>query len=448
MTRTRTRISPSASSAVRRVTPTRLDLARGESRVIVAMGPVATPPVTDLSSELVRMAWISGGNRLGIVRTAAGCEWSLDPNRLAQAVRDWSVDFPGTDHLPIQEKLALLHASLSTPSGLRVYIAGDYFITDIPHAVFDGVMVVQLWLYLTSWKRDVTPQWAQAPEIEPHLVTALMRYVATHPRALVGLTRATVRRPPSAPPLGELRPVDESPPVTGDPDESRWCTRSARLSADRLTEIGRWRDVYAPHCSGAVILMAVLTRAMRAAEIPLAPHIHVVVDGRRYDTRLRNYLGNAAVGINLPFSQPYSPDALQTELSAAIASGRPLAAMLASSFGQWMSLRRRRARASPAGPMTPDVGTVLSFSHLLGLDTMPDGHWIGGFDAHVFGALTEPVDERGIAILMPKMRDHYDLSASFNLRHHSTESVDTALRMATDDPVTLLESGHADHGEP
>lgn len=412
---------------VRSVRPTRLDRARGNSRVIVAMGPLPVASTSELSARLVALARVSVGNRLGIVRAGDGRDWYHDPHHLVDAVRDWSSEFPGTEHLSVPDKLAHLRAATVTPVGLRIYLSGAHLITDIPHAVFDGVMVVRLWLYLSVGQTDSVPLWATTPESRPRPARTLLRYLATHPRAVVPLARAGRRRV-DATMVVQARAQDPIP---------RLRTRSARLSAARLIELHGWRDVHAPECSMAVILMTVLTRATCAAGVDLAPYVHVVVDGRRYDAALRDHLGNAAVGLNLTFGAPYRPSALQSELSGAIASGRPLAAMLAISVGEWISARRRRIATVPdsisAGP------SVLSFSHLLGLDDMPDGQWLGGFDEHDFAALTEPVGPRGVAFLMPRMRDHYDLSASFDARHHDAAVIDDALRLATEDPLRLLD---------
>ncbi|MET9202546.1 hypothetical protein [Gordonia sp. NPDC003585] len=440
-------MSTTGADAVRSVKPTRLDLARGDSRVIVAMGPVRVPTVSSLTADLLRLGWISAGNRLGIIRVPGSRTWHYDPNLLLHAVLDWHTAFPDTVDLTIQEKLALLHSSEPTPLGLRIYIADDYLITDIPHGVFDGVMVVQLWLYLTRYQPDSTPTWAGAPEVTPHIAQSLARHIRSDPRLLIALARATFsrRHAPSTPDAHSRKVDDEKSPTS--PEASTWCTRSAQLRSTNLTALRRWRDSNTPGVSVAVLLMTVLTRAMREVGVELAPHVHVVVDGRRYDPAIRNCLGNAAVGLNLPFSEPYSPRLLQDELADALTSGRPLAAMLAISFGQWMSTRRRKARSEATDePVTAQSATVLSFSHLLGLDDMPDGAWLGGFDAHVFSALTEPADPRGIALLMPMMRDRYDLSASFDTRYHSIDRVDAALRLATEHAVSLLDAKGTESG--
>ncbi|MCH5643933.1 hypothetical protein [Gordonia sp. ABSL49_1] len=441
------RLSTAGAGAVRSVKPTRLDLARGDSRVIVAMGPVRVPTVSGLTADLLRLGWISAGNRLGIIRVPGSRTWQYDPNHLLHAVLDWHTAFPDTVGLTIQEKLALLHSSEPTPVGLRIYIADDYLITDIPHGVFDGVMVVQLWLYLTRYQPDSTPAWAGAPEVTPHMARSLARHIRSDPRLLLALARATFskRRAPSTPDARSPKAEDERPPAS--PQASTRCTRSARLRPADLTALRQWRDSNTPGVSVAVLMMTVLTRAMREVGVELAPHVHVVVDGRRYDPAMRNYLGNAAVGLNLPFSESYSPKSLQDELTAALTSGRPLAAMLAISFGQWMSTRRRNTHSQEIDePTTAQSATVLSFSHLLGLDDMPDGAWIGGFDAHVFSALTEPADPRGIALLMPMMRDRYDLSASFDTRYHSIDTVDAALRLATEHAVPILDAKGTESG--
>ncbi|MDL9936078.1 hypothetical protein QSJ18_04940 [Gordonia sp. ABSL1-1] len=414
--------------------PTWLDLARGDSRVVIGMGPCRVPAGPDLAADLFRLARISTGNRLAVRRVPHVRHWRVDPDRLIDAVTDFAVAFPGSDHLSLREKVTLLHNSTPTPDGLRIYTTGDQLITDIPHAVFDGVMIVQLWLYLTRWRPGMTPAWAQAPLLRPHLAWALTRHLALDPRRLAAIAR-TGRPAGSA--AGTPAPI---PSTTASP-VAQLATRSATLDPAGLAGLRNWRTESAPDTTMAVILMTVLTRALTEAGVQLAPRVHVVVDGRRYDRRLGAHLGNAAVGLNLEFARAAPPQDLQRELGRAVAAGRPLAAMLAISFGQFMSRHRTQEPSAVASAVTESDGAVASFSHLLGLDTMPDGDWLGGFDRHELIGITEPMGQDGIAFLMLKMRDRYDLSASFRPGEHDAGAIEAALDRATRHPVELLAPG-------
>ncbi|MFW0786024.1 hypothetical protein AAFP35_16040 [Gordonia sp. CPCC 206044] len=444
---------------VQAVTPTLFDAAAGASRVIVSMGPLTLPTTPQLTAELVRLAGLSRGNRLGL-RRVPRARWRWDPDGLVDEVLEWSECFPGTENLDIAEKLTLLRRTTPTPQGLRVYVAGEHLITDVSHAVVGGVMVVRLWLYLSVCSSHPTPRWTSTTPQRPHLVWMLLRHLALRPQSVVMLAAAGRRRPVAAPcerpsrpsnsePIASARPrVSEPTSVTNGPPQPMPTTLSAQIDADRRAALQAWRDAHASSCSMAVVLITVLTRAFHTVGIPLAPCVHVVVDASRYDRRLSGYLGNMAVGLNLPFAPPHDPRALQHELAGAMSSGRPLAAMLAISLGELMA-RRRQADGADGVELQSTGLSTLSFSHLLGLDDMPDGHWIGGFDAHQFTAVSDPVDERGIALLTPKMRDRYDISASFDERFHDPETVRHALDLAASNPVALLTSSTAvDFGEP
>ncbi|MFW0795263.1 DNA-binding protein [Gordonia sp. CPCC 205515] len=407
-----------------RVSPTLLDRAAGDARVVVSLGPLSVLDRDDLAAELVRLAAISPGSRLAIRRnpwTAHG-PWDWDPARLAGDVRAWAECFPGTEHLPIHEKVTLVRRTTPTPDGLRVYVAGDHVITDLSHGVFGGVMVVKLWLYLSVCLSRPTPDWSVTPQHRPRTGWLLLRHLVSHPGAVGELAAAGRHRVPT---------VSAVRTVAG---PARPTTVSGYLNPAGVAALQEWRAEHAPDCSVAVLLMTALTRAFDHVGIALSPVVHVVVDASRYDPRLPRYLGNLAVGLNLPFAAPYDPGALQSELGRAMSSGRPLAAMLAISIGELFALRRPGRVAPPAEPAT----ATLSFSHLLGLDDMPDGNWIGGFDAHQFVAVSDPVGARGIALLTPKMRDRYDISASFDERFHDVTTIQHALDLATTDPVSLL----------
>ncbi|MGV9713274.1 hypothetical protein ACWDTI_21715 [Gordonia sp. NPDC003424] len=409
-------------------TPTLVDRAAGESRVVVSLGPLATLDRDALADELVRLASISPRNRLGLWRNRASraAPWIYDPERLAPEVSDWATSFPGTDHLDIRDKLTLVRRSTVTPDGLRVYVTGDYLITDLSHGVFGGGMVVRLWLYLSVCLSRPTPAWTAAPDHRPRLGWMLLRHLAARPRAIGELAAAGRRRTSES---AVSRSVGA--PSSG---ASLPATVSGYLDPNRLAALQAWRDEHAVGCSVAVLLMAVLTRAFDIVGITLSPAVHVVVDTSRYDPRLAGYLGNVAVGLNLPFTAPYDPRSLDQELRRAMDSGRPLAAMLAISAGELATRRRTRI----VSPEPESMSTTLSFSHLMGLDAMPDGNWIGGFDAHRFIAFSDPVGARGIAVLTPKMRDRYDIAASFDERFHDAATVQRALDLATADPVALL----------
>ncbi|MEE3851401.1 hypothetical protein VZC37_13730 [Gordonia sp. LSe1-13] len=430
------------------VRPTLLDRAAGDARVVVGMGPLTLPSRHEIADEFVRLATVSAGNRLGVHRdqSPGGRRWRHDPQLLGESVRSWSDDFPGTEHLDLADKLILLRRTTPTPDGLRVYVAGDHLITDLPHAVFGGGLVVRLWVYLSQCASRPTPDWAATPAQPPHLLRALGRHVVGRPRS-VGELFAEGRHKVPAVAGGAEAP---SGPTSDMRSTALPSTVTGYLDGARRAELQKWRDANTPGCSMAVLLMCVLTRGFAAAGVDLAPTVHVVVDAGRYDRSLARYLGNAAVGLNLPFSGPYDPAALQRELSSAMASGRPLAAMLAISAGELAASTRRRLGRPDEQHVEPvaESSATLSFSHLLGLDAMPDGHWVGGFDAHRFAAVSDPVGARGIALLTPKMRDRYDISASFDARYHEPETIRRALHLATADPVAILDSPAAlDLGE-
>ncbi|MXP20081.1 hypothetical protein GIY30_01690 [Gordonia sp. HNM0687] len=417
------------------VKPTLLDRAAGDARVIVGMGPLQLPSRDELAADVVRLAALSTGNRLGLRRGPASDRrrWRYEPDRLDESVRCWSEDFPGTDHLDLVDKLILLRRRTPTPDGVRLYLAGDHLITDLSHAVFGGGLVVRLWVYLSQCASRPTPDWAMAPAERPHLLWALTRHLLRRPRSVPELIAEAHNKIPAA-------TGSDIAAAAGPPEPS---TVTAYLGVGELAALQEWRRANAPGCSVAVLLMAALTRAFVAAGFDLDPVAHVVVDVGRYDRSLAEHLGNVAVGLNLPFAAPHDPAALQHELSSAMTSGRPLAAMLAISAGEWAAEMRRRL-GGPDGrgdePVAIGAGTTLSFSHLLGLDAMPDGGWLGGFDAHEFAAISDPVGSRGIALLTPKMRDRHDISASFDARYHHPDAVARALELATGDPVAILDA--------
>ncbi|MGV9825935.1 hypothetical protein [Gordonia sp. NPDC003429] len=363
--------------------------------------------------------------------------WIYEPENLRESVIDWTEAFPGHEDLSLEDKVALVRASTPPPHSLRVYMAGDDLITDFPHAVFDGVLMVHLWLHLVGATEeneaihiDGMPSWTHTPYTRPAVIRTTAKYLMGDLRRLAALLSDTKR----------MRSGSRAQPTSEFAGSGSLVSRTTYLTGATRAELRAWCGSRPARISSAVALMAAITRALLHVGLDLAPVVHVVVDGRRYDERTAAHLGNFAVGLNLPFEAPHSPEQLAAELGRANFSGRPLAAMTAISWGQAVSQLKRAVGIANAPSSPRPAKAIVSFSHLVGLGIMPEGRWIGGFENHRITISSEPVGLGGIAVLTPQMGDGYDITATFDPACHKPEVVQAALDMVAAGPVALLES--------
>src|SRR5262249_42219147 len=126
------------------------------------------------------------------------------------------------------------------------------------------------------------------------------------------------------------RPAGSAPDQTRTVDAWRasLTTRSDRSSAVTATEVRAWRDRYAPDVSLASIVFAGLWAAFERTGLSPDPGgVVLLVDGQRYLPKGTAAGPNFIIGQYLAPTDPADPRAVHRTLHAAIASGRPLAAM-------------------------------------------------------------------------------------------------------------------------
>jgi hypothetical protein len=285
------------------------------------------------------------------------------------------------------------------------------------HVLGDAVTLAQLLLALATADADgLAAIGDRARTLDP--VRALARGVRAHGREWLAHVRHPATPPPAAAPLLAPPAATPAPAFAG-----------TVLDKAALREITQWRNAHARGVSLTGVLTAMGYRALTAAGI-------AVYDGGFYALiDIRSQLpeagaprfGNLAKSLFL--TAPLGdPAAVSGALASAMDTQRAVPAIVVASA---TSVRPHAPSDAPAAPL------MLTFNSLPTLPGLADLPWTGtGKRFYGFG---ESVDAGGLTIFALRMRDHMQITASFDERSADPAAVRAALA-ALARPADLLEA--------
>lgn len=409
-----------------------MDMLRSEARIVCALGPADFGGLDRVKARLHRLASAGPAARLGLQVTPSAPVWRYEPESVCADV----VAVAPIARADVQDRLVELSMSASSDVPIRGRLAGDFLLLDLSHAFGDAVLPVELFAFLADpTPEPELPAWATARTVRTPLPRALAGWMLHNPRKVVDVVYGKLRSTPAATPeqlTPALAPMEHARiPWTRSP-----AVATATSHAGAPSELRAWRGAHMPDVSVTSILSAAVASALSVSGISTAYSANFLFDCRRYLRTDSVVLGNFAVGIEFVGVDPTSPAALHSSVTHAIDKGRPLAAGALSSLHY---LRTRRALPSTDAQTAPaSVDAQLTFSDVGRIRQLERIAWLDEPEKCIFYPLSEPSLPESIVITSLHVRDTFHVTASFHDNVFDREAVQSALDLATNDPVALL----------
>lgn len=309
------------------------------------------------------------------------------------------------------------HLAAAAPDLPFVAFVGPTSVTAVvAHAVGDAVTSLRLVAALA--RADGALLSAIEPRTGPAVVVrALASQLGTHRSAWMAHFRQ-----PTGP------PVPGSGPFTG---ESRPGFAGTVLDNAAVRDITRWRNKNRPGVSITAVLTTAAFRALRSQGLSIHDGgFYALVDIRGYLPDVDGHrFGNLAKSLYLGADLD-DPNAVAAALAAAQDSRRALPALVA---GAAITALRRPALDQPSPVGGP---VMLTFNSLPSIPGMADLPWsaAGMRRYYGFGASSGP---GGITMFSLRMRDHLQMTASFDEASTPGDAVRKALDSLSDIPALL-----------
>jgi hypothetical protein len=395
-----------------------LDLPGLPLSIALACGPIEAPTPDAFAAMLRRLAAQRPEYRFFSLLDRERALW-LQPAGAAldRHCDEMVVGLPS----PMDDWDAALHELLVSHSAARpaTFVVGpDFVAAVISHAIGDGTTnnstVPEL---IRAALEGGTPTDIAAPGVAHPLARATTRFFGGDPRRVAALLRSSRPTPAGATALPQLA--------------ERRLPRfiSARSKPGYVSALRELRASRPVKVSTPSLLFAATTRLMRAEGVVDKAGMMVLVDCRRY-LRGGPVWGNFISGTYLSPADPSSAEDVNAAIRAALATGRPLAALAVAATRT--TLRgRTRTRDSGGGS-----GAVLSLSHLGELRAYRDLPWLAADRRYLAGNTSERVDR--IAVNFSELDDALHVTATFDDRTYSEAALGRVVAALCDDPRTAL----------
>lgn len=385
--------------------------------------------------------------RIGLVADADGKHWNYDARAMAERVeRMVTVEPPASAETAdaLARRLGVAGFSEGPDSDVadthglvRVVLAGEWFALVIRHAVGDGFISMRLASTIVSMAQGgPMPEWTELQPTARPLTTALMRTFARHPGNVVAVLRGHAAESRGHPAVGPMTDWIPAPEVV-----------SARTSTAGRRDLHAWRRDHAPDASMAAVTLSLVRRGLVQAGLDLDPVNSVAMNARRYLPRTAVVHGNFAgrfslAGIGGPAASlggADDPVALSVAMDAAMATGRPLATIVASVIGARVA---RGTAVAPVSAVPSDVPTQVGYSFFgrpMGIERLD---WAAGPEDRRIVAGVEPGLPNEIGWCVFQVGGGLQLSASFHHSSYDRELVRSALDRICGDPVAVMQGRH------
>lgn len=386
-------------------------------RSVMFATPLETSPIDQIRAVLAQYMSRHPGAPLSGRIDEQTCRWIPVPEAERQAHLD-RVLIRSVDPEPggIEEHISV-HLPAAAPDLPFVAVVGDRSICLVmSHAVGDATTMSGLLVALARADQG------RLAAIEPRTGTS------TPLRALVRQLRPNHRqwiehlRNPASP------PARGAAPPAGPP---RPAFAGSMLSNARLREVTRWRNANAPGVSVTSVLTAAVYRALTEQGLNIhGGGCYALIDIRAHLPRAGELpYGNLGKSIYLT-ADLNNPRSVDAALGDARNSGRALPAIVVAAT---KSLLWRPVHAQPHPGGAP---LILTFNSLPVLPGMSDLPWHDSEDRRFygFGLSTGP---SGITVIALRLREHLQLTASFDESTAHAAAVRRGLEALTESPDVL-----------
>ena len=129
-----------------------LDRERADACIVNAVGPMVMPSVEVIRNRLVALAVRGPHARVGLRPSPSSLWWSYQPADSLNCVE--AIEPASSSTL---DEVVSRIAQNRSPSGVRIYVAGDFLITAVSHGLCDARLVIALQNALLTAAR---PAWA------------------------------------------------------------------------------------------------------------------------------------------------------------------------------------------------------------------------------------------------------------------------------------------------
>ncbi|MGQ7294850.1 hypothetical protein [Quadrisphaera sp. KR29] len=419
------------------------------TRTSILLGPLHLPPADDLAAAAAVLADAFPASRLGHALGAGRTRWvPRQPAAGGPASRAALVvhDGPGPEEVGLPAFARSLEAHRTDEVPVRFVVAGQHLALIISHAAGDGALMLALPPALLEVARTgMAPAWTQEPATTAPLLRTLAHHYARHPgRVLATLAAVRAGRPAAAEPA--VTAGGGEPPRR--PLRPDTAVVHAVMDADRVAELTAWRRAQGAGTSTVAVQTVLVGEALRAVGLTPQGPPTVLVDARRYTPAGSVVHGNFVAGLQLPAGEPWDVRQLTAALRGAVDGARPLSAMALGAARQLVppaaaaALRGDRDGGAsrelvPARPRP--VVAVTAMVHPL-LEHLP---WAGPAERAVATSVSTPAPAEGVTASFTDCRGHLNLSLSFHASVYDPGLLEEVLRLATSDPVAVLErAGH------
>lgn len=380
--------------------------------------PLAAPSVERIRAALAEFLRRHPAAPLGCRVDAASGRWLPVPAAEREAHLDrLLIAAEDPDPEDLSAHVVKHQASFAADLPLAVVVSPTSIMVQISHAVGDAVTLTQLMLALAQCEPDGLDVLAhRVATKEP--VRGLLHGLRAHHR---DWTRYLRNR--SAPPAST---------VVGPAAPSRPSFAGAVLSNAALREITRWRNAHARGVSLTCVLTSMTHQAFGKRGVVMdGDGFYTLIDMRPLlPTTPELRLGNLSKSVYLT-ADLADPRSVETALKEVRDTQRALPAAVVGALAGALSRPNQPLAALP--PVTPVTLTFNSMPSLPGISELP---WIDETNRRFYG-FGPSLGPGGITVFAVRLREHMELTASFDEATVSPETVRDVLE-AIADPAAVL----------
>lgn len=383
--------------------------------VAFVIGPVEVPAADDLRTALRRFAAVRPEHPFfRLVDTSSGRWLPLERGALDAHCAELVVEGVSPAGDPGRVATAALGVDRGSRPGLLL-LGRDTVTVVFTHALGDAASVNGLTAeLLVAAVENRAPLAPTRGLTRLALPRALGRLYGRHPRLVADLVASNRPRPDAG---AERSPAAPSPRRVV----------AARSEPGFLAELRERRRAAGFDASTAAVVFAASARRVADAGLLEPRTLSVLVDCRRYLPPGAAVEGNFATAITLAPADPGSPEAVAAELQAAIAVGRPLAALALG------GIRAGHTAPRPAAP-------TLAVNHLGGLCSCESVPWRGDPSGWRYVNGSTALNPGELSLGFHGLGGALHVAASFDPSRFRPETVAAVVDDLCSEPGGLLES--------
>ena len=416
-----------------RFTVTGTDLLFSGSRFLGVITPVHTPDIDSVRARMDAIAALGPQTRIALTPDRSRRRWLYDPSSASDIVQHLPAEIEALD--PVR-MLETIRSGRGERRPFILYLGRHTIAADVHHGLGDSGLIKYLAATVfADMSTDEALSYLPARPLRAPTLQALRRTFGNRPARTARAVRAMVA-------FGDDLDAAAYPPSNGriaSPGSSEpiYASGICEIDPEASRELKRWRDLVAPGARSAAIWALLTHRAGAIAGLQFATGTRIAVDGRRYLPPGQLYLGNFALGLQLPISPSDHPKAVSDNLEGIVATGAPLMAMGLFGAAAWTAPRLWQARCQ----RTPRIDDTSRPIDLVFSDVgqWPEAAipWVSG-EQRCFAGYLDPDSARGMTIMSSASGGFRCLSISYRADAIDRAAVDRMIELLAD-PVGLLE---------